>query len=311
MKETLSIIIPVWGEKELVRVLYNRLIAVLKEMPVNYKIIYVNDACPFGSGEELKKLANMDKNITLINLSRNFGEAVAVKAGIDNCDTDYAVVMDCDLQDRPEDIPILFNKLKEGYDVVWGERVSREDNRLKQLYSKAFYIINNCISEIKTDKKIGSFSIITKKVINELKKINDYTFNYIQMVEYLGFKKTYVPITKSKRALGKSGYNFVKGASLALKIMISSSGKPLLIPIFSSLFMFCLSFICIFLILINKILFSPQYLYMLIILFLMFGILFLNIGIVALYIGIIIKEILTKPRYVIDNKIEERHLWQK
>ena len=118
MRDTLNVIVPVWGEKELVRLLYDRLVAVLKQLPVDYTLVYVDDCCPFGSGAELDKLAEIDKNVKVIHLSRNFGEAVAVKVGIDNCDSDWVVVMDCDLQDRPEDIIAFYNKAKEGYDVV-------------------------------------------------------------------------------------------------------------------------------------------------------------------------------------------------
>lgn len=305
--ETLAVIIPVYGEKELVKVLYDRLIAVLTTLPVEYRIIYVNDACPFGSGEELEKLSEIDKNIKIINFTRNFGEAVAVKAGIDNCDSDWAVIMDCDLQDRPEDIVALYNKAKEGYSVVWGERSERKDKLSKKFCSNMFYFINNLFSEIRIDRKIGSFSIISKDVIKELQKINDYTFNYIQMVEYLGFKKAYIPIVKEKRTIGKSAYNFIKGASLAMKIMISTSNKPLMIPIISSMFMFFLCAVCIVAVVVGSIL-NKNYndiliIFMTIILFLA-GILFLNLSILGIYIGIILKEILSKPHYVIKKSKE-------
>lgn len=308
--ETLAVIIPVWGEKELVKILYDRLINVLKTLPVEYKIIYVNDCCPFGSGEELNKILQTDKNVQVINFTRNFGEAVAVKAGIDNCDADWAVIMDCDLQDRPEDIIALYNKAKEGYSVVWGERVQRNDKAIKKFLSKMFYVVNNLISETKIDKKIGSFSIISKDVIAELKKINDYTFNYIQMVEYLGFKKAYVPIVKDERAMGKSGYNLIKGVSLALNIMISTSNKPLLIPIISSILMFLLCLLCI-VVLIGCTIFDKNinnpllYIFMTLILFLA-GILFLNLSILGIYIGIILKETLSKPHYVIKKEISNK-----
>lgn len=298
MKETLSIIIPVYGEKELVPILYNRLINNLKKIPVDYNIIYINDCCPFGSGEELEKLAKIDKNVKIINFTRNFGEASAVKAGIDFCNSDWAIIMDCDLQDRPEDIPLLYNKAKEGFDVVWGERIKRKDSFFKKFCSQAFYFINNTFSEIKINKKIGSFSIISKDVIQELKKIDTYTFNYIQMVEYLGFKKAYIPTIKNSREIGKSGYSFIKGTLLATKIMISNSNKPLLIPIISSFIMFILCFLLITMNKINTIKFDKL---TFLILFL-FCILFVNLSIISLYIGIILKEVLKKPKYVIKNE---------
>lgn len=307
MTETLAVIVPVYGEKEIVGVLYNRLISTLKTLPVKYQIIYVNDACPYGSGEELKKLAEKDPNVTLITFSKNFGESNAVKAGIDNCNADYAVIMDCDLQDLPEDIPALYNKAKEGYDIVWGERVRRKDTPFKKFCSNMFYILSNIISEIKIDKKIGSFSIISKNVIEELKKVNDYTFNYIQMVEYLGFKKTYIPILKEQRPIGKTAYSLTKAALLALNIMVSTSNKPLLIPIISSFTMFGL---CLFLIILYTVVTTldinltyDRYFIMAIISLFFAGILFLNIGILGVYIGVILKETLTKPKYVIKDRI--------
>ena len=306
MLDTLAVIIPVYGEKEIVDVLYNRLLAVLKTLPIEYKIIYVNDNCPYGSGDELEKIALKDKNVTLINLSRNFGEANAVKAGIDNCDADYAVIMDCDLQDLPEDIPALYNKAKEGYEIVWGERIRRKDTHLKKFCSNMFYKLTNIISEIKIHKKVGSFSIISKKVIEELKKINDYTFNYIQMVEYLGFKKAYIPTIKEERPIGETSYTLAKGALLALNIMVSTSNKPLLIPIISSFAMFGL---CFFLIIAYTIITTldinlsfDRYFIIAIISLFFAGILFLNIGILGVYIGVILKETLSKPHYVIKDK---------
>ncbi len=301
--ETLAVIIPVYGEKELVKPLYDRLTVTLKSMPVNYQIIYVNDCCPFGSDEELKKLAEENNNVTLINLSRNFGEAIAVKCGIDNCNADWAVVMDCDLQDLPEDIPSLYNKAKEGYDIVWGEREERKDNFFKKLCSNSFYKFTNNISEIKIDKKIGSFSIISKKVINELKKMNDYSFHYIQMVEYLGFRKAYIQTTKSERPIGNSKYNLSKGLKLATNIIISNSTKPLLLPIYISFVLFCFCFVG----LITHLFFDTSKIevssfdFLMLILFL-FSILFFNIGIIGLYMGLTLKETLSKPKYLIRSR---------
>ena len=298
--ETLSIIIPVWGDRNLVPVLYDRLVCVLNKMPVEYRIIYVNDACPFGSGEELKILAEKDSKVTVINFTRNFGELAAVKAGIDLCDTDWAVIMDCDLQDRPEDIPELYNKAKEGFDVVWGERIKRNDNILKKFLSKMFYITNNILSEIKVNRKIGSFSIISRKVINGLKEINDYTFNYMYCIKFLGFKEAYIPIIKDKREIGKSGYNIIKGIAYAIKIIAFSSNRLLLIPVFSTFFIFIITLLLLLLVYLG-ILKEINQLGILIFICFIVAIICMNISILGIYIGMIFKEISTKPHYVINN----------
>ena len=298
--EKISIIIPVYGEKELVPVLYNRLISVVKNMNLLYEIIYINDACPYGSGTELKKIAEIDKNVTVINFSRNFGELSAVKAGIDYCKGDWAVVMDCDLQDKPEDILLLYSKAKEGYDIVWGERKIRKDNYFKKFLSHMFYYVNNLLSEIKVTRKIGSFSIISRKVINELKKIDDYTFNYMYCVKFCGFKETYIPIIKESRKIGKSQYNIIKGISYAVKVMVFSSNRLLLIPVFSS---FLLIFIALLLLLFGILgIFSAENTsYLLILLVFICSVLCINISILGLYIGMIFKEISTKPHYIIED----------
>ena len=219
MKDKLSVIIPVYGEKELVKILYDRLIFVLRQMPIDYNIIYVNDADPHGCKEELEKIAFIDEKVILINFDKNYGEEFAVKAGIDYCDSDYAIVMDCDLQDRPEDIPLLYQKIKDGYEVVWGERIFRDDSVIKKLFSSTFYFVYNLFSDVKINKRIGSFSVISKKIINILKSNNSYGFNYIQAVKNLKFKEAFVSIKKDKRPVGKSSYNFIKGLKLALKIL--------------------------------------------------------------------------------------------
>lgn len=306
MRETLSVVVPVWGEKELVRLLYDRLVSALKQLPVDYTLIYVDDCCPFGSGVELDKLTEIDNNVRVIHLSRNFGEAVAVKAGIDACDSDWVVVMDCDLQDRPEDIIAFYNKAKEGYDVVWGERVEREDKLSKKFLSNAFYFVNNILSEKKVEKKIGSFSLISRKVVEGLKKINTYTFNYIQMVEFLGYKKAYVPIVKAKRELGKSGYNIIKGTALALNIMVSTSGRLLLIPIISSAVFFLISFlyaaIQLYNILFNDDMLASEYNIMIFLMLFLTSFFFLNLSILGIYTGIILREVLQKPRYIVNEQ---------
>ena len=309
MKESLSIIIPVYGEKELVTILYNRLIAVLKQIPVNYNIIYINDADPHGCEVELEKIVQIDEKVVVINFVRNFGEEFAVKAGIDYCNSDWAIVMDCDLQDKPEEIPLLYEKAKEGYDIVWGERVSRNDSLKKKVLSNIFYIIFNMISTVKIKKKIGSFSIISRKVIEKLKKNNSSTFNYIQSVKYLEFKEAYVPVEKAKRPLGRSGYNFIKEIKLALKILISCPSKILILVVCISFILSFLSFIFILFGLYNGINLGQDYyeifLSVLFLVLFLLVIIFLNIGILGLHVFINIKGDISPFQYVIKNIIKK------
>ena len=120
-KDLISVVIPVYGDKRLVRILYSRLIENLSKLDVDFEIIMVCDACPYGSADEIQKLALEDNRVKFIDLQRNFGQHIAIKAGIDAANGDYTMVMDCDLQDNPQDIPRFYNKIKEcNCDVIFG-----------------------------------------------------------------------------------------------------------------------------------------------------------------------------------------------
>ena len=148
-KDTISIVSPIYGDKRNVRLLYDALISVLTEMDVNYEIVLVNDGCPYGSGEEIEKLALTDIHVKFIDLSRNFGQHYAIKAGIDYAKGNYVVVMDCDLQDNPQYIPKFYAKIKEGYDVVFGARVKRRDSFLKKFLSNVFEFVQKLFNYFK------------------------------------------------------------------------------------------------------------------------------------------------------------------
>ena len=308
MKESLSVIIPVYGEKEIVPILYNRLVNVLKQLPIQYSIIYINDADPHGCESELEKIAKIDKNVVVINFVKNFGEEYAVKAGIDYCNADWAIIMDCDLQDKPEDIPKLYEKAKQGYDIVWGERVNRNDSLKKKFLSACFYFVFNRVSKVKIEKKIGSFSIGSRKIIELLKNNNSYTFNYIQAVKYLCLNESYVCIEKEKRLYGKSGYNILKGINLALKIIVSCQSKffIIMVSIVSLASFFSLIFVLLNLCNYLELLKECHFVFLLILFLVLFlfGIMFFSMLILGMYCFISIKNHIMPLQYVIRNIIK-------
>ena len=132
----ISVVIPIYGCRDALYELYTRLSNTLKKLTDDYEIILVNDACPQGSWEVIEEICSSDKKVKGINLSRNFGQHKAILAGLDECVGDAVVVMDCDLQDRPEHIEKMYAKLQEGYDVVWARRVNRKDTKIVRFLSK-------------------------------------------------------------------------------------------------------------------------------------------------------------------------------
>ncbi len=305
-KDMLSIVSPIYGSKDLVKLLYEKLTEVLTKMDVDYEIIFVNDACPKGSGEEIERIAKLDSKLKFIDLARNFGQHIAIKAGIDNAKGDYVIIMDCDLQDNPEDIPKFYEKIKEGYDIVFGERITRHDNIIKKFYSEAFRAVLIHLSDFYIERRVGTYSIITKDVASQISCINTKNFEYGGAILYLGFKRGYVPIEKEERNIGKSGYNFYKGMKLALASLIQNSNKPLVFAVYCSFLMFIFSFLFIIKLIYDKIVNHTILLgwtSLMVSIFFIAGLLFAYLALLGLYIGGIFKETKDRPLYVIKRKI--------
>lgn len=303
-KDLISIVSPVYGDRRNVSLLYSELVNVLSNMDVEYEIILVNDCCPYGSGEEIEKIAKQDNHVKFIDLSRNFGQHNAIKAGLDYAKGDWTVVMDCDLQDNPQDIIKFYQEAKKGYDVVWGIRTKRKDSLLKLLLSKTYQTVEKNLSNYVTNYDHGNFSMISKKVLNEFKLINNHNFNYCTVIHYLGFKTSFIEIEKCKRAEGKSGYNFVKGVRLALKSIIANSNKPLMFATYCSLLMFSFSIIFIIKLLIDYYVYNNKLLgwtSIMVSIFFIGGLIFAYLAILGLYIGGVFKEVKHKPLYVVSK----------
>lgn len=311
-KDLISVVSPVFGDKRNVSLLYSKLVDVLSKMDIEYEIILVNDCCPYGSGEEIEKIAKQDTHVKFIDLSRNFGQHNAIKAGLDYAQGDWAIVMDCDLQDNPQDIIRFYEEAKKGYDVVWGIRAQRKDSFFKLFLSKSFQCVERSLSNYATEYDHGNYSIISKKVLNEFKLINNDNFNYCTVISYLGFKTSYIEIEKDKREQGKSGYSFIKGMNLALKSIIANSNKPLIFATHCSLLMFAVSIIFIIKLLFDYYVYSNKLLgwtSMMISIFFIGGLIFAYLAILGLYIGGVFNEVKHKPLYVIQKtmNLEDKH----
>ncbi|MGM9993429.1 MAG: glycosyltransferase family 2 protein [Candidatus Avigastranaerophilus sp.] len=304
MNRKISVVSPVYGDKRNVKLLYDELKKVLEETDDDYEIILVNDCCPYGSGEEIEKIANVDKKVKLLDLSRNFGQHNAIKAGIDYSNGDYVVVMDCDMQDNPSDIVKMYNKIQEGYDIVFGLRKERIDKFSKKFISKSFRLAEKYLSNYVAKYDHGNFSIITKQVADEFRKINNVNFNYRTIIYYLGFKIGYIDIVKNKRAEGTSCYNLYKGFQLAVKRIIANSNKPLQFGIFciiTILLITIAAFIKLIFDYINH--FSIQSDIIICLILFIALLLFLYLYIISIYIGAIFQEVKHKPLYVIKRTI--------
>lgn len=303
IRPPISVVVPVYGCKTSLMELVFRLQETLKPITNEYEIILVNDASPDNPWSTMKELSSNNKNIICINLSRNFGQHCAITAGIDYCSGDWVVVMDCDLQDRPEEITKLYNKAIEGADVVLGRRYYRKDKFLKRFTSKLFFKVYDYFTDMKTDHTVGNFGIYSKKVIDQFKLMREQNRIFTLFIKWLGFEPVYIDVEHSERLEGKSSYSYSKLFNLAIDGIVNHSNKPLRLSI---KFGFSIAFVAF---LFGIYMVIRYFLYdvpmgwtsIMVTMFFIGGLLFANLGLLGLYIGKIFSEVKGRPLYVITE----------
>ncbi len=241
----ISVVVPVYGCKSALRELYERLSSTLSDITDDYEIILVNDACPQGSWEVIDEISSADSKVVGIELSRNFGQSKAITAGLDNASGDYVVVMDCDLQDRPEEIKKIYAKITEGYDVVFAMRKDRKDTGFKKFVSRVFYKIYEKLSGFNYDPDIGNYSICTKDVIKSFCNMREYHREYSTYICWMGYRQAFVDVETDPRKEGKSSYTFLKKVKLAEEILTSQSDSLLRLSAYIGFFLTIIAFIYI------------------------------------------------------------------
>lgn len=302
----ISIVCPVYGCSGALTTLTDRLIQTLTKITEDFEIIYVNDACPQGSWGVIQQIAEQDARIKGINLSRNFGQHDAITAGLDHVKGKWVVVMDCDLQDQPEEIAKLYQKAQEGYDIVLAQRFERKDSLFTKLSSKIFYKVLSYLTEIQYDSMVANFGIYSAKVIQSVTLYREQNRAFPLFINHVGFKKTSICVEHDARNQGRSSYSLKKKLKLALDCVIAYSNKPLRMSIqfgaFTSFFSLCYAFWLI----IRNFIFEvpvPGWTSIMVSFFFMFGLLLFMIGILGLYIGKIFDEVKARPLYLVREMI--------
>ncbi len=300
----ISIVIPEYSGAAMIPELVKRCSDSVSKITENWEIILVNDASPDNAWEEIVQIANNDKRVKGINLSRNFGQHYAITAGLTYTTGDWIVVMDCDLQDRPEEIPNLYQKALEGYDSVMAQRIERHDTFLKILSSKLFYRLFSYLTETTQDASIANFGIYNRRVITAILSMGDAMRYFPTQVQWVGFRKAVIPVEHSERAVGKSSYNFKRLFKLALDTMISFSDKPLRIMVKAG---FIITLVSIF----AGIYFLVKwftggvvvigYTSMIISIWLLSGVIISLVGVVGLYIGKLFEKVKQRPLFIVSN----------
>ena len=302
----LSIVSPVYHGEKMVEQLVERISKSVSTITPDYEIILVNDASPDNSWLKIKELCANNNRVKGINLSRNFGQHYAISAGLSLCSGEWIVVMDCDLQDRPEEIPHLYNKAQEGFDIVYARRVVRHDGFFKRISSKIFHSVFDWLSGIKTDSSISNFGVYNKIVIDEYNKMGEVARSFDSLIKYLGFNTAAVDVHHDSRGDGKSSYTLKKLLSLSFDVMISNTNKPLKMAIGFGFFMSFISFCLAVFNVIAKYVGNigvEGYTSTVFSIWFVGGILLMMLGILGLYVGKIFDQVKQRPIFVIREKL--------
>lgn len=305
--KTLSVVIPVYNETELIEELIGRTNKVLLEMEISYEILLVDDGSVDDSWSKITSLKARFPNLKSIKFSRNFGHHYAISAGLREVTGDFAVVMDGDLQDRPEVIPKLFQKIHEGFDVVFVARENRPESKLYLLLQRIYYFILNTLSGLEFNSKYANFSIINRKVIDSFNLLSENTRFYGSSILWLGYQKGEVSAQHGTRFAGKPSYTISKRIRLALDVIIAFSDRPLKFAIYLGITQALVSIIFVINLVSKYFLGSNSESIQEIILasiFLSTGIIVLILGLIGIYIGRIYRETKMRPLFLISERID-------
>lgn len=302
----ISVVIPVYGCKELLVELYVRLTNVLPKLSEGYEIILVNDCSPDDSWQTISELYKKDKKVKGINLSRNFGQHAAITAGLQASQGKWVVVMDCDLQDRPEEISNLFQKAAQGFDMVFAKRKERKHGALKKFFSILFYKALAYFTETSQDHTIGNFGIYSRQTIDSVLAMGDMFRFFPAMVKWTGFKHTSIEVQHDQRPSGESAYSLKKLLVLGLNTILSFSDKPLRLTVKLGLVMVVFSII--FSVFTFYRYFTGQilelgYTSLIISIWFLAGIIIFILGVVGLYVGRTFDTVKNRPMFLVKEKV--------
>lgn len=299
----LSVIIPIYNEELNIQALYDRLKSVLSSITSSHEFIFVNDGSKDRSIFLIKELSKQDSAVKYINFSRNFGHQIAVTAGLDHSTGNAVVIIDADLQDPPELIGEMYQKMKEGYEVVYAKRRSRQgESFLKKFTAKMFYRTLGSLTSISIPVDTGDFRIMHKQIVEVLKQMPEQQKFLRGQISWIGFNQTYIEYDRQERQGGKTGYTYKKMIRLALDGITSFSNAPLKFATISGFLVSGIAFFIMLYALYSRFI-SREYVagWTSLILSVMFigGIQLISIGIIGEYISRISTNIRNRPLYII------------
>jgi len=311
LNPTISVVVPVYGCLSCLDILCQQLETSLQTLTEHFEIILVDDRSPDNWWSHIETLQDKYSSVQGLRLSRNYGQQIAITAGLAAARGDYVVVMDCDLQDSPSLIPELYAKLQEGYDLVLAKRVERNHSGFRLLAAKLYFDLLSKLANEPIDGSYGAFSILSRKVVDSFLLFEEKERHYLFILRWLGFNMGSIDVVHQERHSGRSSYNLDGLIRLALDGVLFQA-TVMLRWIISLGFLFAFSGLA------GAGYFVWQYFYhtslpgwtsLAVLILVSTGVLLISLGIIGLYVGKIFDQAKQRPLYVVDTVRERKLTW--
>ena len=310
MDRLLSVVVSVYNEEKALEDFYKETTGILKDIDWAYELIFVNDGSSDQSLVILERLSASDRAVKVVSFSRNFGHEAAMIAGLDYSSGDGIICMDADLQHPPECIPVILNRLTQGYEVINMVRTrNKTAGFIKNITSSGFYWLINHISDVHFESNASDFFAISRHVAQVLKDSYREKVRFLRgYVQNVGFKKTTIEYEARARVAGESKYSIKKLFVFSINTILCFSNMPLKLGIYAGIFSALLGFAVMIYTLLTRRGAPSGYATIVVLLCFMFAMMFIIIGIIGEYIAILFTELKDRPIYIVDRteNFEER-----
>lgn len=301
----LSVVVPVYGCRDCLHALHQRLRASTNRVFSEVELIFVDDRSPDGSWEVLREIARSDPGVKLIRLSRNFGQHPAITAGLAEATGRWIVVTDCDLEDPPEEIGRLYDKVQEGYDFVLSRRRRRHQTVFRRVGAQIYRRIANLLGGTEIDPQLTNFSIVSREVVQRFLRLGDQDRQYILILLWLGFRHTTIDVDQDPRFAGRSSYSFGQLVRVALDGLFFQTTRLLRWIVYAGFIVAALGFVLAGVVLYTYLQESPPqgWTSLAVLVLILSGFIIASTGVMGLYVGKVFNQVKGRPLYVIDERV--------
>lgn len=307
----ITLLIPAYNEEDVLNMLYDRVKNIMNSIEnYEFEILFVNDGSKDNTLSIIKSIREIDKRISYVNLSRNFGKEIAMIAGLDYAKGDAVIILDADLQDPPELIPDMIKYWEEGYDDVYAKRRSRSgETWLKKFTSHAFYRVLKSVSKVPIQEDTGDFRLLDRRCVQALKQLRE-TQRYTKgMFSWIGYKKKEILFDRDPRAAGNTKWSYFKLMDLAIEGITSFTTFPLKVSTYVGSFISFGALIYMIFIIAKTLICGGDvagYPSLMAVILFLGGIQLLFLGVIGEYLGRIFNETKNRPLYFVEEYNNER-----